>query len=158
MTVACSLLKEADLAQFHLQTTPLLLPPESLFCLISARSTFDLAVSYLVTDNSVHSAFFLQYSLVNSLLFEKMLPGIHFTITTPFINGLFQADDGWAEFKHSQTTSLVTWQDVPRWAGFLDLFIKTQDLNTRLHFLSQFLYALPLSFYMPFSSFLFQAE
>lgn len=94
MTVACSLLKEADLAQFHLQTSPLLLPPDSLFCLISTRSMFDLAVSYLVTDNSVHSAFFLQYSLVNSLLSEKVLPGIHFAIATLFINGLFQADDG----------------------------------------------------------------
>jgi len=37
---------------------------------------FDLAVSYLVTDNSVHSAFFLQYSLVNSPLSEKnFFPG-----------------------------------------------------------------------------------
>lgn len=93
MTVARSLLEEADLAQFHLRTTPPLLPPESLFCLISARSEFDLAVSYLVTDNSVHRAFFLRY-LANSLLSEKVLPGIHFAITTPFINGLFQADDG----------------------------------------------------------------
>lgn len=47
-----------------------------------------------MTDNFVHSPSFLQYSLVNSLLSEKMLPGIHFAITTPFINGLFQADDG----------------------------------------------------------------
>lgn len=55
---------------------------------------FDLAVRYLVTDNSVHSTFFLQHRLVNSLLSEKMLPGIHFAIATPLINGLFQADDG----------------------------------------------------------------
>lgn len=49
-----------------------------------------------MTDNSVHSPFFLQYRLVNSLLSgkKKLLPGIHFAITTPFINGLFQADDG----------------------------------------------------------------
>lgn len=71
MTVACSLLKEAELAQFHLLTTPLLLPPESFFCLINARSKLDLIVSYLVTDNLVHRTVFLQHSLVNSPLFEE---------------------------------------------------------------------------------------
>lgn len=142
MTVACSLLKEADLAQFHLQTTLLLLPPESLFCLISARSMFDLAASYLLTDNSVHSAFFLQYRLVNSLLFEKMLPRIHFAITTPYINGLFQADESWAEFEQSNHITSCNTKGMFL-DGFLDLFLK-MDLNARLHSPSQFLYALPL--------------